>query len=197
MKDVKPTISKNLAFFRRQMGLTQAQLAEKLNYSDKAISRWEHGDTLPDINVMCQLCDFYGIDMNTLVSEDAELAPQPHTVGKPFIYKLCIMLLTVSVIWLLAVVAFTYYGMIGGSYEWLLFIWALPVTALSVGWYAKRIFHPFVRFITNTFLNWTLILAVFLTFMRGGYNVWSLFLVGIPIQAIIILRFTLKFYKGE
>ena len=67
MKDIKPTIAKNLSFFRKQSGLTQAELAEKLNYSDKAVSRWEHGDTLPDINVLYQLCDFYGIDMTYIV----------------------------------------------------------------------------------------------------------------------------------
>ena len=62
MTDIKPIIAKNLAHFRKQSGLTQAELAEKLNYSDKAVSRWEHGDTLPDINVLNQLCEFYGLD---------------------------------------------------------------------------------------------------------------------------------------
>ena len=47
MKDVRPIISKNLTMLRKEKGLTQAELAEKLNYSDKAISRWENGDTLP------------------------------------------------------------------------------------------------------------------------------------------------------
>ena len=66
MEDIKLIIAQNIVSLRKKHDLTQAELAEKLNYSDKAVSRWEHGDTLPDINVLYQLCDFYGIDMNTL-----------------------------------------------------------------------------------------------------------------------------------
>ena len=91
MKDIKPTIAKNLSFFRKQSGLTQAELAEKLNYSDKAVSRWEHGDTLPDINVLYQLCDFYGIDMNTLISDDADIPiEQPKDFKSSLRYRICI-----------------------------------------------------------------------------------------------------------
>ena len=56
MKDVRQTISQNLARLRREKGVTQAELAEQFNYSDMAISRWEHGDTLPDGIVLCELC---------------------------------------------------------------------------------------------------------------------------------------------
>ena len=67
MKDVKPIIAENLAALRKSRGLTQAELAERLDYSDKAVSRWEHGDTLPDMNVLCDLCEFYGITLDYLV----------------------------------------------------------------------------------------------------------------------------------
>ena len=73
MKDVRQTISQNLARLRREKGVTQAELAEQFNYSDKAISRWEHGDTLPDVNVLCELCEFYGVTLNDLVAEDCTL----------------------------------------------------------------------------------------------------------------------------
>ena len=61
MKDIKSIVSANLSALRKQKGITQAELAEKLNYSDKAISRWEKGDTLPDLNVLGEICEFYGI----------------------------------------------------------------------------------------------------------------------------------------
>ena len=71
MKDIKPIIAANLSKFRKKKGLTQAELAEKLNYSDKAVSRWERGDTMPDISVLYELCEFYGITLDILASEDA------------------------------------------------------------------------------------------------------------------------------
>ena len=71
--DVKNIVARNLTMLRKNKGMTQAELAEQFNYSDKAVSRWEHGDTLPDINVLHQLCEFYGITMNDLVSEECRI----------------------------------------------------------------------------------------------------------------------------
>ena len=46
---IKQNFARNLLAYRKARGLTQSQLAEKLNYSDKSISKWERGDVLPDI----------------------------------------------------------------------------------------------------------------------------------------------------
>ena len=73
LKDYKSIVAKNLTVLRKNKGLTQVELAEQFNYSDKAVSRWEHGDTLPDINILCQLCEFYGISMNDLVNEECQI----------------------------------------------------------------------------------------------------------------------------
>ena len=53
MDDLKLTVARDLADCRRAAGLTQLQLAEKLNYSDKAVSKWERGESLPDVAVLC------------------------------------------------------------------------------------------------------------------------------------------------
>ena len=61
MENVKEIIAKNLLELRKQRRYTQQDLATKLNYSDKAISRWEHAETLPDIETLCKICDLYGV----------------------------------------------------------------------------------------------------------------------------------------
>lgn len=198
MKDVKSIIAKNLAYFRKENGLTQAQLAEKLNYSDKAISRWELGDTLPDINVLCQICEFYGIDMNTLTGEDVEYEASlnERNQGKPVVYKVCIGLLTISVVWLVAILTFIYSGMMGGVYGWMAFIAALPASCLVIGVTGVKVrMNIVVKTVNSSILVWTLILFCFLWFFINGYNFWALFLVGIPIQAMIILYIWVKKYK--
>ena len=48
-------IGSNIAAYRKQAGLTQAGLAEKLNYSDKAVSKWERGEGLPDVYILAQI----------------------------------------------------------------------------------------------------------------------------------------------
>ncbi len=194
MKDIKPTIAKNLSFFRKQSGLTQAELAEKLNYSDKAVSRWEHGDTLPDINVLYQLCDFYGIDMNTLISEEADVPPpEPKELRNSMRFRVCIYGLAVSFVWILAMIVFTYSGIINnGNYYWLAFIWALPATciALILASYGMKV--RVFRLVINSVFIWTLLTAVFLSFVVMGYPLWPVYLMGIPLQIICVMGFLIR-----
>lgn len=198
MKDIKPIIAKNLAYFRKENGLTQAQLAEKLNYSDKAISRWELGDTLPDINVLSQICEFYGIDLNTLTSEEVEYTAGQKKDGpaKPVVYRVCIGLLTISVVWLVAVLVFVYSGMMRGVYEWLAFVAALPLSCLVIWVTGLKVrMNVVVKVVNNSIMVWTFLLFVYLWFLVNGYNFWAFFLVGLPVQAMIILYIWVKKYR--
>ncbi|MBO5908335.1 MAG: helix-turn-helix transcriptional regulator, partial [Clostridia bacterium] len=102
MEDIKPIVAENLAKLRKSQGLTQVQLAEKFNYSDKAVCRWERGETLPDINVLYSLCEFYGITMNDLVSAELETEEIDVDRKSRFKYRILISILLVSVVWLAA-----------------------------------------------------------------------------------------------
>ena len=64
MKDLRKIIGDNLTELRKRRGLTQLELAEKFNYTDRAVSKWENGDTLPDVEVLYQLCEYYGVTMD-------------------------------------------------------------------------------------------------------------------------------------
>ena len=61
-------IGKFIADCRKQKNLTQMQLAEKLNITDKAVSKWERGIAMPDTSIMLELCDILGISVNELLS---------------------------------------------------------------------------------------------------------------------------------
>ena len=63
-------IGENLAKYRKSAKITQLELAQVLNYSDKAISKWERGESLPDITVLIQIADIYGITLNELCYEN-------------------------------------------------------------------------------------------------------------------------------
>ena len=64
-------IGRNLASLRKARGLTQGQIAEKFNYSDKSISKWEHGEMVPDVETLLALADFYGVTVDFLLTKDA------------------------------------------------------------------------------------------------------------------------------
>ena len=61
-------VGENLAKYRKFNNYTQIALAEKINYSDKAVSKWEKGECLPDVYVLKQLADLYGVTVNDLIT---------------------------------------------------------------------------------------------------------------------------------
>ena len=77
MSEIKPIIAKNIASLRTSAGLTQLELAEKLNYSDKAVSKWERGESTPDVAVLTHIADLFGVPLDYLVREDHSGMPTP------------------------------------------------------------------------------------------------------------------------
>ena len=74
--DIKENLSQNLIKFRKASGLTQIELAEKLNYSDKAVSKWERGESIPDLSVLKNIADLYGVTIDTLISPPSHKKPK-------------------------------------------------------------------------------------------------------------------------
>ena len=81
MKDIKSNIARNIQELRKARGMTQLELAERLNYSDKAISKWERGESVPDLYVLKQLADFYNVKIDTLISAPKKVKLQRHISG--------------------------------------------------------------------------------------------------------------------
>ena len=105
--DVKENLAKNLTIFRKNRNLTQLELANKLNYSDKAVSKWERGESVPDLCVLKQLADFYGIKIDDLISEPKHKISTPHLKYKK---RLAISLCSTGLVWLVAVLSFSIYN---------------------------------------------------------------------------------------
>ena len=61
-------IGRFIAACRKRANLTQLQLADRLGITDKAVSKWERGITMPDTSIMLELCDILGISVNELLS---------------------------------------------------------------------------------------------------------------------------------
>jgi len=201
MEDIKIIIGKNLAALRKKKKLTQIELAEKFNYSDKAVSKWEQGATMPDIETLCELCDFYGVTLDYLRDEKNILNPHYDTTKEKTILvnHVIMTLLLASIVWMVATIIFVYpiiFKHTKSSY-WLVFVWSVPATCLTT-LVANVIFfrrNKTVSFIFLTILVWSLLASVFLHFMiytDVSYNLWMLFILGIPSQIILILWFIMR-----
>ncbi len=200
----KQIVAANLSALRKEKGLTQVQLAEQLHYSDKAVSKWERGESLPDLAVMKQLADFYGIliddflltaeqraDKQTISQEASasdSIDEQP-AKKQTQMNRLVIAGMAVMLVWLIASMIFVVLDAAVPDLEYsrFLFIYAAPITAIVVLVFNSIWFNPRWNYIIISFLVWSLLGALFLTFYINGILIWKLFFIGIPAQLIIFL----------
>ena len=184
MENLNQVIAKNLIKLRKANNFTQFELAQKLNYSDKSISKWENAEAIPSVEVLLQIGGLFGVGLDYFVSEDAP-APKPQQT-KPKKNKVVVTLLSVLLVWLAAVVLFTGFSVIAGWNLWILFIWAIPAsfvvtTVFACLWCKKR----WMKYVSISMLLWTLLLALYLQFVH--INIWLLFIIGAPLQICIVL----------
>lgn len=196
MENIKEIIASNLASLRKERKFTQQELASKLNYSDKAVSRWEHAETLPDIETLCKICEIYGVKFEYLLKKEQPKKNNPNIIKKDTPNKIIIMLIAALAVWVAAIVAYSYMNIILMQNAWTIFIWAIPLTCLVLQMSNSYFFKNLLfKYILLSIINWTMILSMYLQLI--SYNIWMLFIVGIPIQIIIVLLAILKISKNN
>lgn len=196
-KNVSKIVGTNLTNLRKANNMKQIEIAKKFNFSDKTISKWESGESLPSLEVLVKLCEFYGITMNDLTNENfvpgQTIKPESNTAQNT--NKIIITLLAVTLVWIIATIAFIYGQLYTDSANWIVFIWAIPISfvvgiVLNSIWGKRKI-----NFILISFLVWTLLASIYLHMLE--YNLWVVFFLGIPSQIAIILWSGLKTHKRK
>lgn len=198
MADIREAIAENITELRQSMQLTQSKLADILNYSDKAVSKWERAEAVPDIAVLKQIADYFGVSVDYLLTRkhDGSEIPSDRRAKTKRKNRFIISALSVLLVWFLTMVAFTVLTLCDVSRAWLVFLIAIPVSAtvalvFNCIWGVRR-----MNFTIITVLAWSAILCTHvIIFACSGRNVWQVYLVGVPAQLIIILSGFIKFKK--
>ena len=189
MEELKTVIGENLVRLRRGAGMTQTQLADKLGYTDKAVSKWECGDAVPDVWVLTRVAQEFGVTVDYLLTPHAEPIEEP--IQRMPRRRAIITVLAALLVWLIATVAFVILSIVAPSftYAWLLFIYAIPLSALVIFVLSCVWGHLIPHYIFLSVMLWGTILSIFLsfTFLLPVRSIWMVFLIGIPGQTIIIL----------
>jgi len=194
-------LGKNIGAYRKRQGLTQATLAEKLNYSDKAVSKWERGESIPDVLTLMQLAEVFGVTVDDLLRDPNRLPEQTGPVvgkmekavekhlkrkaDKPSILGLSSLL-----VWFVALLLFVIISSLGIEKSWIAFIYAIPADAIVMlslrsAWRDFRWNKTLVSVIM-----WGSLLSLYISLLLfGGFNIWKLFLLGVPGQLAIFLWF--------
>ena len=198
---LKQQIGSNIASYRKRAGLTQAGLAERLNYSDKAVSKWERGESMPDVTTLVQLAEQFDITVNDLVVDPEALPGNPGTLEKAMTQvsekalkrkadKGIILSLSSTLVWFVALFFFVVISSFDIPFSWLAFFYAVPANAIVLlslrsAWRDFRWNKALISCIVwGSLVSIHASLWVFL-----GVNVWKLYLLGIPGQIAIFLWF--------
>lgn len=191
MDQLAQIFAQNLIRLRMSRHITQLELASRINYSDKAVSRWERAHSIPDAAVLLQLSEFFGVTVDYLLHEHSQEPYVRPEEGKRINYK-AITLISVLGVFTLALFTFIVLYLLGHT-VWMTFVYALPVAlivwlVLNSVW-NKRKYNIFII----SALMWSILAALYLSFLVFMHqNWWMLFLLGIPAQLIIMLGFRIR-----
>ena len=189
MEDIKLIFAKNITELRSANGWTQAELAEKLHYSDKAVSKWERGESVPEIGTLLSIADLFGISLDYLIrGKEADLPEAPTLPHKVRNHRL-ITGLSVLLVWFIALLAFVSVDVMPMhlTIHWLSFVYAVPVSMIVWLVFNSIWFNPRWNFLIISILMWSILLSIHLTLLPFGIHFWQLYFLGIPGQIAIIL----------
>lgn len=185
---VKKLIASNIAYYRRECHLTQAELAEKIHYSDKSVSKWERAEGVPDVFVLVMLANLFDVTVNDLLSEKHRKSRK----AAPKLKRSLITLMSMSLVWLLALIAFFVIKLAAPDYKmaWLSFIIAIPVCFIAVT-VLSALWHPLiVQFIMQSGIVWGI--AVSLHLAVRIQNMYLIYIIAAGVQFLLILWFLFR-----
>lgn len=201
---LKDYLGANIVMYRKRNGLTQAGLAEKLNYSDKAVSKWERGESTPDVLTLVQLADLFEVTVNDLLVDPNALPENPGRVEKIMeiavekatrnkANKRSILGLATLCVWFVALLMFVVFSSLDVPSSWMAFVYAIPADAvvrlsLRSAWKDFR----WNKWLISVIM-WGGLLSIYMTLLLFfGQNIWKIFLLGIPGQIAVLLAFGIK-----
>ena len=192
-------LAKNLVYYRKASGLTQLELAEKFNYSDKSVSKWERGEGFPDVFVLKSLADFYGITVDDFYAQEKKkVVTQNHSLRK----QVYIKLLSVGIGWLVTLMTFFFLNTLlseSAKFQtWLTFVYGTLITGIVLLVWDFIYHHRFLRMIDTSVIIWTATASLYLTILIIlESNLPYMFLVAVPLQILEILWFLYRRNKKK
>ena len=190
--NLQSVIAGNISALRRSRGFTQAELAERLGYSDKSVSKWERGDGLPDVLCLKAMADLFGVTLDYMVEENhpadvegASPAPEPLPDKEQYqVNRRTIAALSVAGVWLLAALVYVA-GLIAGKTLVTSFFLAVPVSAILLTVFSSLWGNRPHLFLSVTLLVWGTLLLI--CWVLRDRNPWLLMTLCAPAAVVVWL----------
>ena len=195
MKEIKLNLAKNLIKLRQNKKLTQIELGKQLNYSDKSISKWEHGEAVPPIEVLKTIADFYNVSVDFLINDNDENLFEKLNRTNTKANKIIITMLSVSFVWLIATCMFFYSYTLKQENLWIAFVGAVPFSIIVLIFFNAIWGKKAYLFILLSIFIWSTLALIYLQTLEK--NLWLIFILGIPLQIVTILWSQIKSSKNK
>lgn len=201
MNDIKDIFAKNLSELRQASGMTQLELGERLNYSDKTVSKWERGESIPDAGILKQIADVFGVTVDYLLDPEHAAGAAPAVVleENDTVYRrhMTIRRIVLAGVWLLSFVIIVLCWIVTRKFFWLILIWTLPVSFLLSIIFTSLWSRNKGRdnYIFISLFIFSILLAIYLSALKA--NLWMLFLIMIPVEVLMYFCFKLYFDKKK
>lgn len=186
--DLATVTAKNIASLRTARKMTQLELGEALSYSDKAISKWERGESIPDAYVLCTLSRLFDVSVDWILTPHEEEAPPPPSATRTR-RRAAITLLSFFGLYAAVTVAFVVLALLG-VFLWQLFVYALPAGVIVLLVFNSLWGHRGTNFLLAGILLAALLLAVYIALLPQ--NLWMLFLLAAPGELLVWLSHFLR-----
>ena len=197
MDELKQTIAANLAAYRKQAHLTQQQLADKINYSDKAVSKWERAEGVPDIIVLKTLADLYGITVNDFLADHPD-KPKKLRLKDFWAKRWLISLLSAGLVFLVATIVTAVWWMVvptdGRTVAKYAYLSAIPIALIVTLVFSCLWGKLWMRCIVVSALIWTLCLLLHIVIDIFADYAWLIYIIGAAFQVLVILWFILAYF---
>lgn len=194
MNDIKNNVAKNIVSLRQAERMTQLDLAERINYSDKAVSKWERAEAMPDISTLVDIADIFGVSLDYLVraehtAEEIKKESQKSGNAKPKYNHTVITGVSIILVWFIALFTFVMMSLLSKnrSNAWVTFVYAVPVSAIVWLVFNSVWFNSRINYFIISILMWSLLAAMHITFLLIKINILPIYLLGIPGQIIILM----------
>lgn len=192
--NLQELLANNLIYYRKASGLTQLELAQRFNYSDKSVSKWERGEGFPDVFVLKSLADFYGISIDDFyASEHKSIKIRDRQKHK----QVYLQLFSVGLVWVVITAIYMILKVLVGDEAvfkpWLIFIYGTVATFIVlIVWHS--IFHlRFLRLFSVSLTIWSVAAAIFVSFyVMMSLNLYLVFFVAIPLEVLEVLWYLFR-----
>ena len=187
---IRENFSHNLACYRRDLGLTQLELAAKLNYSDKSVSKWERGEGLPDLYIIACIADLFGVTVDDMIGEKK--------IKRPILYrnKIIITALSAGLVWLIATILYFVFSLSLHNFpSWQFFVYAFPISSIVFTVFSCLWWNKLCKFLSVSAIIWSVVSCIYIiiTYFTGGVQSLNLiFAVAGVLESLTLLWFLMK-----